>query len=320
MSAWLVQSENPVRCNEVKNWMRLQSSWIKNSIQIAIKNEAATWTADCRKSHDCRETINKQTQSIYWDNKSKRLNATMHIRFQIQKKQLNEKKNPNRYVFVLKNLYYLRVTNIVFWWIYYSENMYFIRFRMNGSRRTLQLRVLLISVVHIMLMVFLQFKLLAIFYHEVVYHNGNIPIGFYLLINGPFVLYYGICGLCALGAYHRNRQMLKFFFICQICVVGILFTIGTISAYIIFDGTRKNSVIRYNYTVTEINFTNKIYKISAIDVVCVGSFVGFILELYWLVITTKVYNEIRRLSVSNDDVPKYYKCTTIKPFLDSTYW
>jgi hypothetical protein len=136
-----------------------------------------------------------------------------------------------------------------------------------------------------MLIVFLQSKLMSTFYDEVVYHNGNISIGFYILINGLFILYYGIYSMCALGAYNRNRQMLKIFVIYQICVVGIPVIIGIFSAYIIVGGKNKNSVGPYDYKVTTISYENENYEVRAIDAVCVGSFIFLILEIYCFVFT-----------------------------------
>lgn len=176
---------------------------------------------------------------------------------------------------------------------------------MNICIHSLRKQVLSLTIAHFILMVVLHLKVMANLYDEVFYHNGNIPIGFHLFINTPFVLFYCTYSACYFGAYRRSRQWFMVFILSQACVVVVLLMIATITGYIKLNERNKNSFGRYDYIVTKFNFQNETYAVSLVNVIGIGSIVFFFLEVYWLVITIKLYRDIRKMAHLDCSVSKY---------------
>ena len=157
------------------------------------------------------------------------------------------------------------------------------------------------SVLHTVLMIIVQFKLSTTFYYEFVYHNGNILTGFFLLSNGPFIISYFLYGVSYFSAYRRNSQMLMVFIVCQTCIVGILIIIGTTSVYLNFK--YGNNLEPYNFVLGAVRIKTKLYEITALVAVSIGSILLFVLELYWLVFAIQFYNEIKKNSATTVKKP-----------------
>ena len=160
---------------------------------------------------------------------------------------------------------------------------------------SLQHHVLWFATLHIVVLVVVQLKLFTMFYDEVVYHKGNIPMGFYIFTNSPILGFYIFYGVCYRASSRKNKCMLTLVIIFQVHLVGILlFAAGSI-AYL-RDGLALAIQDPYISTITTV-FDGRENAINALDVLGAVISVMFVLEVYLLVILVRFYKEIKRLSI-----------------------
>ena len=159
---------------------------------------------------------------------------------------------------------------------------------------SLQTHVWGFATLHVVLLVVFQLTLSVMFYDQVVYHKGNIPIGFYLLVLVPFLGPYTIYGLYYLAYYRKNKCMLTMLIIYQINLVGLLLVATGFIVYLRLGLALKMDDHIFSTTMTV--FDNKENATSALNFLSLVVSVMFALEVYWLVMVVKFYNQIARLN------------------------
>ena len=157
---------------------------------------------------------------------------------------------------------------------------------MKYSERSLRIWTLFFAISHLVIVVFIQLKLLTKIYMEAFYHQAIIPIGFIIILNAPFLTAIFMYSYCLWSIIKRRYDHFKVFAVFQAIVVGILVIATIIAVSIKFS--RNISLKEYDMIVLTMKFIDKSFEFRLLDT----SFIGFIcltvIEFYWLVILAKV--------------------------------
>ena len=161
----------------------------------------------------------------------------------------------------------------------FSEEM------MKYSESSLRIWTLFFAISHLVIVVFIQLKLLTTIYEEAFYHQAIIPIGFIIILNAPFLTAIFMYSYCLWSIMKRRYDHFKVFAVFQAIVVGILFIATIIAVSIKFS--RNISLKEYDMIVLTMKFMDKSFEFRLLDTAFIGIICLTVIESYWLVIFAK---------------------------------
>ena len=151
----------------------------------------------------------------------------------------------------------------------------------------LRKQIAIFAILHLVLLMIMHMMILKTLYIEHFYHNANVPIGFLIILNMPFLVLNFIYGVCVWVAFKNKIYNFIVIVTFQIMIVGLLTILSVMILYIRMS--EKVTLKVYDTVFTTIAFNEKSIEIRMFDVLCTGSISLTILEIYFLAIIVRLY-------------------------------
>ena len=158
---------------------------------------------------------------------------------------------------------------------------------MKYSESSLRIWTLFFAISHLVIVVFIQLKLLKTIYVEAFYHQALVPIGFIIVLNAPFVIAIFMYSYYLWSMMKRKNNHFKVFVVFQAVVVGLL-SIATIITVCI-KLSRNKSLKEYDMILNTIKFIDQSFEIRILDTAVIGFICLFSFEFYWFIMLTKCH-------------------------------
>ena len=153
---------------------------------------------------------------------------------------------------------------------------------MKYSESSLRIWTLFFAISHLVVVVFIQLKLLISIYVEAFYHQAIIPIAFIIILNAPFLTGIFMYSYCLWSIMKRRYDHFKVFAVFQAIVVGILFIATIIAVSIKFSG--NISLKEYDMVVLTMKFVDKSFEFRLLDTALIGFICLTVIEFYWFIV------------------------------------